>query len=509
MYYYFARRAIAFTLTVMLTAAATAQLRVATWNVSNYSSGRVAAFQTSIYGEFEGRALAPDILIGQEYLSSTGVTNFLNLLNDAADSPGDWAASPFINGPDTDSAFFYRTSKVEFIGVTTVATGGVSPNHPRNIQRYDVKLVGYGEPGVYLACYSSHMKAGTSSSDQARRLLEAQRIRADAETLPEDWYFLLGGDFNIQSSSQDAYQELVGPQPDDAGRLFDPINTPGSWNNNSYYRYIHTQDPAGAGGMDDRHDQILVCDKLIGGGGFEYIGDPNTAYSTTSWYDPGHSYRCWGNDGTSYNTALTIAGNTMVGAVVAQALVNTTSQGHLPVYLDLRTPPRVDSPLLLDFGQVLVSEAAEADLLVVNAGDTDLWTEEGVADLEYSLTTTAGFNAPADVFAACAGQPGNLHLVEMDTAVAGVISGVLTIASNAPDDMAREVILSGVAVEVWCPGDLDADGDVDLSDLAQLLSNYGRSSLVAYADGDLDRNGQIDLADLAEMLSVYGCACQP
>jgi hypothetical protein len=54
------------------------------------------------------------------------------------------------------------------------------------------------------------------------------------------------------------------------------------------------------------------------------------------------------------------------------------------------------------------------------------------------------------------------------------------------------------------PGDLDRDGDVDLSDLAQLLSNYGTTSGAIYTDGDLDGDGDVDLADLAELLSVYG-----
>ena len=56
------------------------------------------------------------------------------------------------------------------------------------------------------------------------------------------------------------------------------------------------------------------------------------------------------------------------------------------------------------------------------------------------------------------------------------------------------------------PADTDADGDVDLSDLAQLLAAYGA------CDGDpsygyltdLDADGCVDLADLAELLSDYG-----
>jgi photosystem II stability/assembly factor-like uncharacterized protein len=53
-------------------------------------------------------------------------------------------------------------------------------------------------------------------------------------------------------------------------------------------------------------------------------------------------------------------------------------------------------------------------------------------------------------------------------------------------------------------GDLDGDGDVDLSDLATLLAHYGTAAGATYEDGDLDGDGDVDLADLAALLSVYG-----
>jgi hypothetical protein len=58
-----------------------------------------------------------------------------------------------------------------------------------------------------------------------------------------------------------------------------------------------------------------------------------------------------------------------------------------------------------------------------------------------------------------------------------------------------------------CIGDLDADGDVDLADLAELLGHYGATSSATCADGDLDRDGDVDLADLAELLGAYGTSC--
>lgn len=448
------------------------QLRVANWNVTNYSGGRTAAFQTSFYETFSGRTFAPDVLLGEEFLSAAGVTEFKNLLNTAPGSPGDWEAAPFVNGPDTDDAFFYRTSKVTYLGMTVVATGGLSPNHPRNIQRYDIRPVGYGAASTTIACYPSHMKSGTASDDQARRLLEAQRIRDNAETLPAAWNFILGGDFNIQTSSQVAYVELVGSQANNAGRLFDPINSPGSWNNSSAFRFIHTQDPAGAGGMDDRHDQLLLSAALVDGMGMDYSGNPALPYSTTTWDEPNHSYRCWGNDGTTFDSTLAIAGNQMVGPVIAQALFDSANnQGHLPVFLDMRVPPRVAvSEVVLDFGQVTVGNAAALSIDVLNSGDTALWTAAGVADASYTLAASAAFAAPGASFNDAAGGAVNSHVVTMDTSTAGVKNGTLTITSNDPETPTVIVTLVGEVIsDVATPGDFDDDGDIDLFDYVQFV----------------------------------------
>jgi len=58
-----------------------------------------------------------------------------------------------------------------------------------------------------------------------------------------------------------------------------------------------------------------------------------------------------------------------------------------------------------------------------------------------------------------------------------------------------------------CMGDLDEDGEVDLPDLAQLLSFYGTTSGAEYHDGDLDCDADVDLSDLATLLASYGSTC--
>ena len=63
------------------------------------------------------------------------------------------------------------------------------------------------------------------------------------------------------------------------------------------------------------------------------------------------------------------------------------------------------------------------------------------------------------------------------------------------------------AYEFGIPGDLDGDCDVDLSDLVQLLANYGTMGGAAYDNGDIDGDGDVDLSDLAALLSDYGDSC--
>jgi hypothetical protein len=51
-----------------------------------------------------------------------------------------------------------------------------------------------------------------------------------------------------------------------------------------------------------------------------------------------------------------------------------------------------------------------------------------------------------------------------------------------------------------CPGDLDGDGDTDLSDLGILLAAFGVNG-----NGDLDGDGDTDLSDLGVLLADFGC----
>ena len=57
-----------------------------------------------------------------------------------------------------------------------------------------------------------------------------------------------------------------------------------------------------------------------------------------------------------------------------------------------------------------------------------------------------------------------------------------------------------------CLGDVNCDGVIDLTDLAVLLSNFGKAP-AHVSEGDVDGDSDVDLTDLAILLSVFGTPC--
>ncbi len=467
----------------VLACEAYAQIRVATWNVSNYSGGRSADIQNIVYGTYQGRQFAPDVIGLQEFSGQAALNEFVTILNSAPGSPGDWVAAPFESSPDTNQVLVYRSSKLALVRAVTIANADPgTTGQPRDTRRFDLRPVGFTSNAASVGIYVTHMKSASSGEDQARRLVEAQRIRDNAEgidtngsgtALPSGMNFMVVGDFNIQSSSQAAYQELVGSQTNNTGRFFDPINTSGSWNNNASFRYVHTQDPAGStGGMDDRLDILLVSGSLRNNTGLDYIGSHTLPYSSSTWNDPNHSYRVWGNDGTSYQTALRVnAGgvpNAMVGASIAQDLIDVcVGSGHLPVYLDLRVPALASlSTSSISFGSVALNSTPPVINLVVSNGINPAVFGTGVETLSYSIAAPSvpQFTAPVGSFSDAAGGGTNTHAISLNTSTAGTFSGTITLTTNDPDRPTIVVPVSGSVVNVNQPPVANAGPDQTVTD---------------------------------------------
>ena len=112
---------------------------------------------------------------------------------------------------------------------------------------------------------------------------------------------------------------------------------------------------------------------------------------------------------------------------IADALY--TAADHLPVFLELQLPAKIDAVTTLDFGDYIEGTVAEEMLNVANVPASP------AEDLSYSMSVGGpSFTAPGGSFTAGAGAD-NDHTISMDTGgSAGDRYENLQIASNDLDD---------------------------------------------------------------------------
>lgn len=91
-----------------------------------------------------------------------------------------------------------------------------------------------------------------------------------------------------------------------------------------------------------------------------------------------------------------------------------------------------------------------------------------------------------------------------DSAAAGFNSLFFNTGSSSTKYLLDDVLVTLMPDSGVTPGDADLDGDVDLSDLGVLASNYGQNQNVNWLKGDFDRDGDVDLSDLGSLASHYG-----
>jgi endonuclease/exonuclease/phosphatase family metal-dependent hydrolase len=298
-------------------------LRVVNYNLLNFPGGtgsqRAPEFRKIL------QMMRPDVIAVQEMVSQAGVDTFLNDVLGVIE-PDQWSAVPFHNGYDTDNALFYRTASVDFVSSYYISTS------LRDIAEYVLRLPA-PDTTIVLRIYSAHLKASQGEENEQRRLEEATVLRNYLNALPEGSEFLVVGDMNLYTSSEPAYDMLIG-EPQNAGRSFDPIDTPGNWHNNVSFSSVHTQSPCNGsscigvgGGMDDRFDFLLASASIFDSVGFQYLEG---------------SYTPFGNDGNHFNLSINDGENTAVPDSIADALYNASD--HLPVFLDLLVHPASSSP---------------------------------------------------------------------------------------------------------------------------------------------------------------------
>lgn len=149
--------------------------------------------------------------------------------------------------------------------------------------------------------------------------------------MPPGTHAILLGDFNIYTTTEAAFQKFLESQTNNVGRLYDPYNLSGTFNQAAFAPY-HTQCPcltcpAGSGfsggGLDDRFDMFLPTYNMNDGAGLDFL---------TSTYIP------VGNGGLHYNVNINDPPTIPQGAAYANALWNASD--HLPIRVDPRPEAR-------------------------------------------------------------------------------------------------------------------------------------------------------------------------
>lgn len=417
---------------------AVAQLRIVSYNTATASpgSGSVTA-RTGIDTVLEaigaestnGIAKPIDVLLLQEQFSmATSAQSFVDVLNDIYDPinrtmyarsvVNGGASADSIPAPNTGAGgrpgLVYNTQTVDLLG--ELAFGGVGgSSQARQTLRYQLRPVGYDASSDFYV-YNNHYKAGTSSSDQSRRLIEATAVRNNADALGEGTNIIYAGDFNIQRSTEGMYTELLSAGN---GQAFDPINTPGTWHNSSSLQFTHTQSPASSsqfsgqstGGVDDRFDFQLATAEVLDGEGLSYISGSYHAFGNNA------SHGCCNNPITAGNGA---ASNVLTAL--------TTASDHLPVVADYRVPAILSAQLDSIPLTVPLGASVNVDVFVENVAN--VISALGADELDYSVSVSGDLLGSASGIDLALGGF-NSHPISLDTSTAGSRSGVITVSSDS------------------------------------------------------------------------------
>lgn len=401
-------------------------LRVNSWNVLNVSASNASSRVDDMRVVLQ--QIQPDLLVAQELIGEAGAQYFFDNVLEVIE-PGQWAMAPFVDSYDTDNACYYRTSVLDYLSMITLDTA------LRDINGWVFRLDGYSSSGAEFRVYSLHLKASSGSSNEQKRLAEAAILRDHLNSLPAGTHFLVGGDYNLYGASEPAWAELTGSQSDNDGRCFDPINRVGEWHNNSSYADVHSQSPrlddlgdgGSTGGLDDRFDFILANDDMLDGSAIAYISG---------------SYTTYGQDGNHFNENITDSPTIPEGATIANALLHASD--HLPLYLDLQVPARLQIAGNLEFGRVLEGSTAQRSLVVENPAVAP------ADDLDYTVSASAGFTAPSSTSPVA---PGGYAVVTItaDTSTPAELDGQVTFTTNAVDDLTKQVAAAATVLRAAAP----------------------------------------------------------
>jgi len=273
----------------------------------------------------------PDVFMICELNNEEGADNILNAiqpinanyqravfqLNTSDDDLG--------NQNDLQNMLYYDSSKFildnQYIVTTTY----------RDFNHYVLKLktANMDTNPKYLDVFITHLKSSSGTANQQLRLDMVNDFVAYLETLPSDRNVVFGGDLNIYTSSEPAFQELIDVTNNIT--FVDPADRVGSWSGNTNYLDVFTQSTrtqsgmgGATGGFDDRFDFILTSENMLTNSDLYYVPDSYLVYGNN-------------NNPNCYNQEInsTDCDGVEFSSTIRDALY--VMSDHLPVTIELHT----------------------------------------------------------------------------------------------------------------------------------------------------------------------------
>lgn len=276
----------------------------------------------------------PDLLLVCELNNISGAIDVLNVTRSAMNENFDMAtyvsntSDDFVGDQnDLQNLLYYDSTKF------SIEEEIIVPTFLRdfNVYRVQLKTVDQTTNPVELFIIICHLKASSGISNAQQRFEMIQDLEVYLDTLPANTNVLLGGDLNVYTYSEDAFQTLISENNNIT--FVDPPNRVGSWHNNPNYVDVFTQSTrtqngfgGATGGFDDRFDFILTSENMASTATITYVPD---------------SYQVFGNNGlvSCYNKAINSSDCETTGSEFTYTLRNALHNfsDHLPVTLSLET----------------------------------------------------------------------------------------------------------------------------------------------------------------------------
>lgn len=303
--------------------------KVMFYNVLNYPlqqpASRIQYFETIV------EDYVPDLFMACEINNASGANSIFNILQNL--NPN-YSAANFVlntsddnigNQNDLQNMLYYDSTKFILQSQHEVTTLYRDFNHYVLI----LNTTDQATNPIRLDVFVAHLKSSSGTANQNLRLAMVNDFESYLDTLPSNSFVILGGDLNLYTHSEPAYQELL----DTSNNItfVDPANKNGSWHNNTNYLDVFTQSTRTAtglggatGGFDDRFDFILTSENMI--------NNPNIAYVN-------NSYKVYGNNNNPNCYNSEIISNNCDGADYNQNIRTALyyMSDHLPVTLELET----------------------------------------------------------------------------------------------------------------------------------------------------------------------------